>query len=53
MKLVGNDNPALTYGMPAADLKGLANEHVSAEVLGQDQLGANRSGAVAGACITQ
>ena len=53
MKLVGTDNPALTYGMPAADLKGLANEHVNAEVLGQDQLGATRNGAVAGACITQ
>ena len=53
MKLVGNDNPALTYGMPAADLKGLANDHVSADVLGQDQLGATRNGAVAGACITQ
>ncbi len=53
MKLVGTNNPALTYGMPSADLKGLANDLVSAEILGKDQLGATRNGTVAGACVTQ
>lgn len=53
MKLVGTDNPALTYGMPAADLKALANDYVSADILGKDQLGTSRSGSVAGACVTQ
>lgn len=53
MKLVGTDNPALTYGMPAAELKGLANDWVSSEVLGKDQLGTSRGGSVAGACVTQ
>lgn len=55
MKLVGaaSANPAVGNGMPVADLKALANEYVSADVLGKDQLGATRSGSVAGACVTQ
>lgn len=53
MKLVGSDNPAFTYGMPSADLKALANDAVSAEILGRDQLGNSRNGAVAGACATK
>lgn len=53
MKLVGSDNPALTYGMPAAELKALSIEGVSADVLGSDQLGSSRNGTVAGACVTQ
>lgn len=55
MKLVGaaSANPAVGNGMPAADLKALANDYVSADVLGKDQLGATRSGSVAGACVTQ
>lgn len=55
MKLIGNvsANPAVGKGMPAAELKALANEYVSADVLGKDQNGASRSGAVAGACVTQ
>ena len=53
IKLVGANNPALTYGMPAASLQGLANTYVGADVLGKDQNGATRSGAVAGACVTQ
>ena len=55
MKLVGaaSANPAVEGGMPAADLKALANDHVSADVLGKDQLGATRNGSVAGACVTQ
>ena len=53
MKLSGTDNPALIYGMPASDLKALANDCVSADVLGKDQLGNTRSGAVAGACVAK
>lgn len=53
MKLVGADNPALTYGMPVAELQRLASDSVSAQVLGKDQNGASRSGAVAGACVAQ
>lgn len=55
MKLVGtaSANPAVGNGMPVADLKALANDYVSADVLGKDQLGATRSGATAGACVTQ
>lgn len=55
MKLIGNAsaNPAVDKGMPVAELKGLANDYVSADVLGTDQNGATRSGSVAGACVAQ
>ncbi len=53
MKLIGTDNPALTNGMPLSKLKGLANSTVTENVLGKDQLGASRDGAVAGACISR
>ena len=55
MKLVGaaSANPAVGNGMPVADLKALANDNVSADVLGKDQNGTARTGAVAGACVTQ
>ena len=55
MKLIGaaSANPAVGNGMPAADLKALTLAGVSADVLGKDQNGAERSGSIAGACITQ
>lgn len=53
VKLTGSDNPALTYGMPASELKALANDYVSADILGKDQLGNTRNGAVAGACVAK
>ena len=39
--------------MPAAALKGLANDFVTADILGKDQNGTVRAGSVAGACVTQ
>jgi len=55
MKLIGaaSANPAVGNGMPVADLKALANDYVTADVLGKDQNGTARTGAVAGACVTQ
>ena len=55
MKLIGasSANPALSNGMPVAELKALANDYVSADVLGKDQNGTTRNGIVAGACVTQ
>lgn len=51
MILLAFNNPAITYGMPVAELKALANNCVSADILGKDQLGNTRSEAVAGASI--
>lgn len=55
IKLIGTaeTNPAINNGMPAAALKGLANDFVTADILGKDQNGTVRAGSVAGACITQ
>ena len=55
MKLVGaaSANPAVGNGMPVTDLKALANDNVSADVLGKDQNGTARTGSMAGACVTQ
>ena len=53
MKLVGSDNPAFTYGMPSAELKALANDSMTSDILGKDQLGNPRNGTVAGACVAK
>lgn len=51
--LLGSSNPALTNGMPVAELKALANDYLSADVLGKDQLGNERAGNVIGAYVVK
>lgn len=51
--LLGSSNPALTNGMPVAELKALANDYLSADVLGKDQLGNERTGNVIGAYVVK
>lgn len=52
--LVGEGNPALTMGMPVAELKNLVSGYdpeMDKEQLGRDQKGNTRSGAVMGAYV--
>lgn len=51
--LLGSSNPALTNGMPVAELKALANDYLSADVLGKDQIGNERTGNVMGASVAK
>lgn len=54
MKLSGNasSNPAFGNGMAVADLKALAKDHATAEILAKDQIGTDRTDTdkVIGAC---
>ena len=55
IKLVGDasTNPAFGNGMTATALKALANDYISADVLGKDQVGTTRNDTdkIVGACV--
>lgn len=52
-KLTGSGNPALTYGLPVADLKTLGGSYFTDAVLGADQWSNSRTGNVIGAYVAQ